>query len=145
MRVPAVDLRWELRLASTPITGLMNLMLKLMPAALLRSDLVLTVMSAMATALLGAGRFRLRGRVPNRQWFQAGPRKIFMVPEARASIGGRALGALGPLAEQASLGDFALPQRGLVMLGSVSFEAYAPGLHLPATREETFRPAFAAR
>jgi hypothetical protein len=144
VRVPAADLRWDMRLASTPVTRLMNVMLALMPAALFRSDLVLSMMSAMSTALLAAGRFRLRGRVPNLQWYQAGPRRIWTIPEASATIGGRALGPLGPLAEQASLGDFALPQRGLLMLGSISNEAYIPGRHLPIPKAEAFRPGFVA-
>jgi hypothetical protein len=132
VRVPAAGLRWDMRLASTFVTRLMNFMRGLMPGALYRSELVLSMMSAMSTALLAAGRFRLRGRVPNRQRYQAGPRGIWFIPEARASIGGRDLGPLGPLAEQATLGDFAIPQRGLFMMGVVSFEAFAPDRHLPA-------------
>lgn len=132
VRVPAAALEWRMRMASTPVTRLMNGMMALMPAALYRSNLVLGLMSAMSTVLLGAGRFRLWGRISNRQWFQAGPRKVWMIPTAHASIGGRELGALGPLARQAALGDFALPQRGVFMLGGISFEAYAPDRHLPA-------------
>jgi len=137
VRVPAAGLHWTMRLASTPVTRMMNFMMSLMPAALFRNDLVLAMMSLMSTALLAAGRFRLRGRVPNRQWFQAGPRRVWMVPEARASVGGRGLGAPAPLPSQASLGEVQLPQRGVLMMGAFSFEAYAPGRHLPA------RPAVA--
>jgi len=113
VRVPAADLRWELSMAY-------------------RSDLVLGLMSAMSTALLSAGRFALRGHVPNRQWFQAGPRRLWAIPASRASIAGRDLGPLGPLARQATIGEVPMPQRGLFMLGGISFEAYAPGRHLPA-------------
>jgi hypothetical protein len=132
VRVPAAGLRWRMRMASTPVTRLMNAMMALMPAALFRSDLVLALMSMMSTAMLAAGRFLLSGRMPNRQWFQAGPRKLWMVPEAEASIAGRELGPTGPLATQATIGDVPLPQRGVLMLGGLSFEAYAPGRHLPA-------------
>jgi hypothetical protein len=132
VRVPAAGLDWRLRLASSPVTRLMNAMMSLMPAFLFRSDLVLSLMSWMSTVLLAAGRFSLRGRMPNLQWFQAGPRKIWMVPEARAALGGRDLGPPGPLVTQAALGDFALPQRGVFMLGGMSLEAFMPGRHLAA-------------
>jgi hypothetical protein len=143
VRVPEADLRWEMRLASTPITHVMNFMMALMPAALTRSNLVLSVMSAVSTALLAAGRLRLWGRVPNRQWYQAGPRRIWRIPAARASIAGRDLGPLGPLAEPTALGDFAIPQRGTFMMGTVSFEAYVQGRHLPAPKAEPGRPTLA--
>lgn len=133
VRVPAAGLDWRMRMASTPVTRLMNVMMALMPAALYRSNLVLALMSTMSTLLLAAGRFRLWGRAPNRQWFQAGPRRIWMIPEAGAAIDGRDLGPLGPLATPAAVGDFALPQRGVFMLGAMSFEAFDPGRHLPAT------------
>ncbi|HVZ73325.1 MAG TPA: hypothetical protein VHJ20_13185 [Polyangia bacterium] len=132
VRVPAAGLRWRMRVAATPVTRLMNVMMALMPAWMFRSDLVLSMMSLMSTALLAAGRFRLRGRVPNRQWFQAGPRGVWMVPDAQASIGERDLGAPRPLPTQATLGEVPLPQRGVLMTGGFSFEAYAPERHLPA-------------
>jgi hypothetical protein len=143
VRVPAADLRWELRMASSPVTRLMNAMMALMPPLLYRSDLVLSLMSLISTALLTAGRFRLRGHVPNRQWFQAGPRRLWAIPEARASIAGRDLGPVGPLASQATIGDFPVPQRGLFMIGSISFEAYTPGRHLPAVAGSPPRAAIA--
>jgi hypothetical protein len=132
VRIPEAGLRWDMRMAPTPITRLMNYMLALMPAALYRSDLVLSLMSRMSTLLLAAGRLQLRGRVPNRQRYQAHPRRVAMIPEARASIDGRDLGPLGPLARPVALGDFALPQRGVFMFGRVSFEAFASERHLPA-------------
>jgi hypothetical protein len=132
VRIPAADLRWEMRLARTPITWIMNLMMAAMPAALFRSNLMLWMMSAMSTALLAAGRFRLGGHVPNRQWFQAAPRRLWMIPEARAAIAGRDFGRVSPLAAQAALGELLVPQRGVLMFGDISFEAYSPERHLPA-------------
>jgi hypothetical protein len=141
--VPAAGLDWELRMAGSPIERLMNLMMALMPRSLYRNNLVLSFMSLVSTVLLGAGRFRLRGRVPNRQWFQAGPRRLWSIPESRASIAGRDLGPLGPLAAQATLGEFPMPQRGLFMIGGISFEAYAPGRHLPPRAGSPLRAALA--
>jgi hypothetical protein len=143
VRVPAAELRWDLRFESTLVTRLMNGMMALMPAFLYRSNLVLAMMSAMATAMLAAGRFRLVGSFPNRQWFQAGPRKLWFIPESRAALAGRDFGAPAPLERQAMMGDVPLPQRGILMLGGVSSEAYTPGQHLPIPRAEILRPALA--
>ncbi len=132
VRVPAAALRWTMRVRSTPVTRMMNVMMSVMPAVLFRSDRVLSAMSAMSTAMLAAGRFRLRGHVPNRQWFQAGPRRVWLIPEASASIAGRDLGRPSPLNLQATLGEVPLPQRGVLMMGAFSFEAYAPNRHFPA-------------
>ena len=132
VRVPAADLAWRMTVKSTAVTRMMNLMMSLMPAALFRSNFVLSMMSLMSTAMLAAGRFTLRGRVPNRQWFQAGPRRVWILRDANATIAGRDLGAPAPLATQASLGEVPLPQRGVLMMGGFSFEAYAPDRHLPA-------------
>jgi hypothetical protein len=137
VRVPEADLIWTMRLTNTLVTRLMNFMLSLMPAAIFRSNLVLSMMALMSTAMLAAGRFRMRGHMPNRQWFQAGPQRVWLVPQAHATIAGRDLGAPAPLAAQASLGEVPLPQRGVLMMGAFSFEAYTPSRHLPA------RPALA--
>jgi hypothetical protein len=129
--VPAAELSWRIHIASTPVTRMMNLMMAMMPTALFRSNAVLTMMSLMSTAMLAAGRFRLRGHVPNGQWFQAAPRRVWMVREASATIAGRDLGAQAPLALQAMLGEVPLPQRGVLMMGAFSFEGYAPDRHRP--------------
>lgn len=129
----AVDearLDWRMAVASTPVTSMMNAMMGLMPAALFRSDPVLAAMSLMSTALLGAGDLQLRGHMPNRQWFQAGPRRVWVVSKVSATIAGRNLGGPAPLDQQAMLGDVPMPQRGLLMMGAFSFEAYSPDRHL---------------
>jgi hypothetical protein len=136
VRVPAAGLRWDMRVGSTAITRLMNAMMAVMPRFLYRSNLVLAAMSAMSTAMLAAGRFLMGGHMPNRQWFQVGPRRLWSIPEARASIAGRDFGPVGPLAQQPTIGEVPLPQRGYLMLGGVSFEAFAAGRHLPARRAE---------
>ena len=130
VRVPAGELDWNMRIADTPVTRMMNVMMAMMPEALFRSNFVLSIMSLMSTAMLNAGRFRLCGHVPNRQWFQAGPRRVWVIAEAKATIAGRDLGPPAPLAAQAMLGEVPLPQRGVVMMGAFSFEAYSPQRHL---------------
>lgn len=130
VEVPAADLHWTLRVADTPVTAAMNAMMGAMPSAMFRSDPVLSLMSLFSTATLGAGDLRLRGHMPNRQWFQAAPRRVWIVSEASASINGRDLGSPAPLKSQAMLGEVPMPQRGLLMMGAFSFEAYAPDRHL---------------
>jgi hypothetical protein len=143
VRIPAVDLRWELQMASTPVTRMMNLMMALMPAALYRSNLVLAMMSLLATVFLAAGRFRMNGRLPNRQWFQVAPRQLWMIPNARAVLAGRDFGAPRPLPTQPTIGELPLPQRGVFMVGGMSVEAFDPARHLPAPRAEAPRPTLA--
>ena len=86
-----------------------------------RSDRVLAVMSRVAGAALGAGRVRLAGVAPNGQRFTANPLKIWVASSSRATIGGHDLGKMGPAPEQAQLRDFALPQRGLFVVGRSFF------------------------
>jgi hypothetical protein len=132
VNVPEAELRWVMHVASTPVTTMMNAMMGVMPSALLRSNPVLSAMSLMSTAMLGAGDLRLRGHMPNRQWFQAGPRYLWVVTEASATLGKRDIGGPAPLERQASLGEVPMPQRGLLMMGTFSFEAYSPARHLSA-------------
>jgi hypothetical protein len=135
VRVPEPRLRWTLHVESTPVTRLMNGMMACMPAALFRSNAVLSAMSLLSTLMLAAGRLQLNGHVPNRQWFQAAPRRVWAVGNASASLAGRDFGAPQPLARQVRLGDVPMPQRGLVMMGKFSFEAFTPGVHLPPRPE----------
>lgn len=132
VRVEEVHLVWEMELGATPVTRTMNAVMSLLPAAFFRSNTVLSLMSAMSTVMFSAGRFAMRGTFPNHQWFQVGPRKVWMVVASVASFGERDLGAIGPLAAQPSIGDVPLPQRGVFMVGGVATEAYAPSRHLPA-------------
>ena len=130
IEVAAAGLAWESRFAPTPATRLMNLMGSLMPEALWRSGAVLDAMSAVAGPLLRAGKLRLRGRAPNGQAFIASPRLIWAIPEATAVLAGEELGPVGPVAEQASLGDFMIPQRGLLAFGMAFFEPFDAARHL---------------
>jgi hypothetical protein len=124
VRVPEAQFEWQMRIENTLVTWLMNALLSVMPERLLRSQRVLSLMSRLSTVLLSAGRLRLTGRMPGRLRFQAVPRKVWMISQSRATIGGRALGPLGPLPEQIGLADFSIPQRGVVLLGDVTFDGF---------------------
>src|SRR5215204_1347244 len=93
----AAGLTWEVQLAETPSTSLLNGMSAAIPAKLWRRPTVLAAVAALAGRALGAGRLRLLGCTPNRQRFRAAPRKLSVITESRAWMGGADLGAPAPL------------------------------------------------
>lgn len=138
VRIPSVGLIWASRLSQTLVTRALNAMATIMPEPLWRRREVLAMMGAVAGRTLNAGHMRLYGHVPNRQWFIANPRLIWLVDDATASIGGHSLGPLGKLPRQARLGDFWLPQRGILAFGRSMFEPFDAERHLAvATRMQT--------
>jgi len=131
----ADELDWQLSLASSPVTRLMNVMGALMPDAPWRNAAVLRVMGAFAGVALRAGRLGLAGTASNGQRFIANPLRIWLIPESRAVVRGVDLGPVGPAPEQARLGDFWIPQRGILAIGRAFFEQYDPARHAGATSE----------
>lgn len=127
------SLEWQVSVASTTATRLMNLMGGLMPEALWRNEGVLRLMSRVAGIALRAGKLGLSGRAPNGQRFVANPKLIWTIPESRAVLAGRDLGPPGLVPEQARLGDFWIPQRGLFVIGGAYFEAFDETRHVTAT------------
>lgn len=130
VHAPEVGFRWEVALGGNAVTHAMNALMAGMPGPLWRNNAVLSLMSGMATLTLGAGRVRLRGRVPNRQWYQAGPRSIWTMSRSHAVLDGENFGPVGALEDQAALADFAIPQRGLFFFGGALFEALDPQRHV---------------
>ncbi|MFD4180964.1 hypothetical protein [Rhodococcus sp. NPDC058514] len=115
-------IEWDLELGSSPATAAMTRLGGLMPAAWWRSNAVLKLMSPVAGRALGVGRVRLTGSASNGQRFRANPRMLWTVTESRATVDGVDIGPPGPLASQARLGDFWLPQRGMFVIGEAYFE-----------------------
>ena len=103
----------------------MTMMSGATPPPAWNSTAVLGAMGPMAGGLLHAGRIRLRGRTPNGPGFKVAPLRVWRVVGGHATMDGLDLGALGPLAEQAHLGDFWLPQRGLFFAGRARFTVAA--------------------
>jgi hypothetical protein len=87
-------------------------------------------MGGFASLALGAGRLALVGEAPNGQQFIANPRFIWTVSDSAATLNDQNLGNIGPLPEQARLGDFWIPQRGLFVIGRAFFETFDPSRHL---------------
>jgi hypothetical protein len=128
--VPAAGLTWEVELASTAATRTLNIMARVMPERLWKNRRVLSMMAAVAGPMLGAGRLGVHGRAPNGQAFVANPMVLWTIARTTATIAGADLGQPGPLAEQARLGDFWIPQRGLFAVGRAFFETFDPARHL---------------
>ena len=124
-------LDWTMQLASTPATRLMTAMSRRMPASAWTSRVVLAAMGRMAGPMLSAGRMRLSGDMPNGQDFLAAPKQIWSIEASSATVKGRDIGAIGPLAKQDRIGGFWLPQRGIFFADGVGrFDSFDPARHI---------------
>lgn len=114
---PGVD--WRIELGSTLLTRLMSSVGSKLPLPAWRSRPVLLAMGGAAGRALGLGTVKLTGLTSNRQPFDANPLRVWYVTGTRAVVEGHDLGPAGPLAQQAHLGDFYIPQRGIFAVGRV--------------------------
>lgn len=121
--VPGHRLFWDLRLESTPVTRSVGALARRLPGRVTASERSLRLLGAAAGPLLGSGRLALTGKMPNRQTFHIVPKQLWRVAASRAILQGRDMGEPGPLAEQATLGDFRVPQRGLLAAAALDFDA----------------------
>lgn len=112
VNVPGV-VRWELEMKASWKTAAATAVARHMPPGLWRRDSALHAMGRLMGPALGAGKLSFAGRVPNGQSFQARPLRVWSVGTSRATVGGVDVGPPQPLAVQAHLADFWLPQRGL--------------------------------
>ncbi len=119
--IPDVGLTWTSTLRSTAVTRTFNVLGGALPERAWRSRTVLGAMSAVAGRALRAGTVSLTGSTPNGQVFTANPLHMWVIDQSSAQLGDVDLGPVGPLAEQARLGDFWIPQRGVFSLGRISF------------------------
>lgn len=132
VRVPDADISCTISVKSTVATRAMNLMSAVMPERAWRSPRVLRLMSKAAGPMLRVGRLAMAGRVPNGQDYIANPRRIWMVESATLRVGDRIAGQVGPVAPQAKMGDFRIPQRGILAIGNTAFDAFDPVRHSDA-------------
>lgn len=121
VRVAAADLLWDLQFEQTWQTRMLNALGAVLPESLWRNPASLSAMGIVVHRLLRTGRVRLWGRSPNGQRFRANPRRIWLVRHSGASLQGADLGTPGPLGAPARLGDFHIPQRGVLVFGQAHF------------------------
>lgn len=122
--VPEVDLRWTTSVSATPATRLLSAAAAGMRPLLTR-PVVLGALGPAAGALLGTGPLSLRGTMPNGQQFQLAPRAVWRVASSSAVLDGTDLGSPAPLPRPTRIGDFRVPQRGLLAVGTIDFRAPA--------------------
>lgn len=122
-------IEWSIELVSTPATLLMSAVAAWLPEAAWRQPAILGAMGRIAGPLLRAGRVCLSGRASNGQRFTASSRRVWLVGHSEARVGGAAVGPPGPLARQPLLGDFAIPARGIFVIGQSCFESFDPARH----------------
>jgi hypothetical protein len=119
---PPGDIVWDVRLSATFATRAMNAVARMLPSSWWEKKIVLQIMGACARWVLGTGKMQLTGLTPNGQRFTASPRTIWRIDQSRAVIRGVDAGSPAPLAAQASLGDFRIPQRGIFALADAVLE-----------------------
>ena len=86
----------------------------------------------MAGRLVGVGPMAMTGRMPNGQSFHLVPSHVWPVVDSTARLDGEDLGVPRPLPEQATIGDFRIPQRGILAVGVVDFESFDTARHSAA-------------
>ena len=134
VRIRAVDLDWWLEVRATPATRALNQVSRLLPEAAWRKRGVLQLIAATAGVMLRLGHVRLTGAVPNGQHFIATPRRMWMVAASRAVLAGEDFGLPGPVQPQARLGDFWIPQRGVLALAQAFFDPFDAQHHSADSR-----------
>lgn len=127
------DLRWNVVLGVTRVSALLGGVSRRLPRRFLERGVVLSLMGPAAGTLLRTGPLALTGRMPNGQTFRLVPEDLWPVTDSSARLRGVDLGPPGPLPQQAALGGFRIPQRGLFAVGNVSFDARDPARHSTRT------------
>ncbi|MGE2832380.1 hypothetical protein [Mycobacterium sp. SMC-4] len=125
-------LHWTVDLQDTAATRILTTVATRLPDGTWTRTGALGVIGRLAGTVLGAGQVRLAGTMPNGQHFRIAPRRMWAVRDSRAQLRGVHLGRIAPLPEQASLGDFRAPQRGLAVIAQGRFDAFDPTRHRSA-------------
>ena len=139
VEMPAVRFDWKITAGGTAATRIMNAVGRLLPDTAWRRAGVLAAMSKVAGPLLGVGRVGLHGTAPNGQHFIANPRVLWTIVDSRAHLAGEDFGPPGPVHPQARLGDFWIPQRGMLAIGQAYFDPFDPGCHSAKTSRSPTR------
>ncbi|OBF32993.1 hypothetical protein A5724_20410 [Mycobacterium sp. ACS1612] len=127
-------LDWRVDVTRTAATRLMSVIGGHMPAAAWTSRRTLRAMSHLVGPLLGVGRLRLTGNLPNGQEFRIAPKRVWAVADSTAVVKGEDLGPVGPHPVQGNLADFHLPQRGICVVAQGRFEPFDIARHRDGDR-----------
>lgn len=130
VEIPVIGLRWVSEFDASKRARILNTMSSVLPESWFWSPRTLRLLGAVAGGLLGLGRLRLTGSTPSGQWYRASPRRLWAVRYCEASLDGTDLGVASPLGSQARIGEFWVPQRGVLAIGAARFERFDPARHL---------------
>lgn len=119
--VDAEGLVWELAFHSTLATLALGIARAWMSETVAASDAMLRAFELAAPLTLGTGQVKLRGLMPNGQRFRVVPKLMWKVSESTASIRGESLGRPARLHETVRLGDFIVPQSGVLAFATSRF------------------------
>jgi hypothetical protein len=123
--VVGTAIEWHVALGTSLTTRLLNTIAEVIPERAWQMPAVLQLMGVAARVALGTGRLNLTGLTPNGHRFIGNPRRLWLIESSHAVVDGVSVGPAGPLASQASLRDFLLPQRGLFTVARTRFEQSA--------------------
>lgn len=129
LSIASERVHWAMRLATNPVTWSLSAASALVPGPLWSEPRVLALMGGMAGRSMRLGHVGLAGRAPNGQRFTLRPQRLYAIEGSVATVGGRELGPMGPLREQARLGSFRLPNGGIFAFGQGRFETFDPERH----------------
>lgn len=129
VEVTQAGLSCDITVGPTLASRAMNLVSAGFPEWAWRSPRMLGLTAKMAGPMLRAGKLSMAGIAPNRQSFIANPRRIWMVKSALLVADGRRIDQPGPVTPQAQLGDFLIPQRGILAIGNTAFDTLDPTRH----------------
>ena len=132
-------LDWRVDITTTPATRLMSVIGSHLPTAAWTSRRTLATMSRVVGPLLGVGKIRLTGNLPNGQEFRIAPKRVWAVAESTAVVQGEDLGPAGPHPVQGNLADFQLPQRGICVVTQGRFEPFDIARHRDGDRLDLSR------
>jgi hypothetical protein len=105
-----------------------------LPTAAWTSRRTLKAMGPAVGPLLGVGRIRLTGNLPNGQEFRIAPKRVWAVADSTAVVDGEDIGPIGPHPVQGNLADFQLPQRGICVVAQGRFEPFDIARHRDGDR-----------
>ena len=141
LRVPSSGFQWGIRLSSDFRTRVMSTVGRMAPSWMWRNGRIGSALGTAGGRFLNLGHLSLAGAVPNAQTFYSAPNQLWRVEASAAILNYDDLGPIGPLAQQAKLGDFWIPNSGLLAFGEARFSPLDPEEHSSlVTRDQNGSP-----